>query len=80
MSLIVKIILVGSLLLTLSTPAANKAKLFHLCFISILQLINSISRDLQKLLKYLMAQQLLHFIEFHLLHQLQCFLIIQSYA
>ena len=51
-SLIVKIILLEPLLLTLSTPAADKTLyLFPLSFSSTLQLINDISNDLQKLLE-----------------------------
>ena len=42
-----------SSLLTLSLPAADKTQYFvHLGFSSTLQLINGISSDLQKLLKY----------------------------
>ena len=52
MSLIVKMILLG-LSFVLSLPAADKTQYFvHLSFNSILQLINGISSDLQKLLKY----------------------------
>ena len=51
MSLIVKIILIESILLTLSAPAAEKTQYFaYLSFSSILQLINGIPSDLQKLL------------------------------
>ena len=53
MSLIVEIILLGSILLALSAPAQDKTQYFvHLSFDSTLQLINCISSDLQKLLKY----------------------------
>ena len=54
MSLIVKMILSSSSLsLTLSAPVAAKTQyLVHLSFNSILLIINGISSDLQKLLKY----------------------------
>ena len=52
MSLIVKI-LSSLLTLALSVPAKDKTQCFdHLSFNSTLQLINGISSDLQKLLKY----------------------------
>ena len=61
MSLIVKTILLG-LAFVLSAPAAGKTKYFvYLCFNSPLQLINGILIDLPKLLKILMAKQMLHF-------------------
>ena len=51
-SLIVKVTLL-ELAFVLSTPAADKTQYFvHLSFNSTLQLINGVSRDLQKLLKY----------------------------
>ena len=50
MSLIVKVTLLE---FVLSTPAADKAQYFvHLSFNCTLQLINGVSSDLQKLLKY----------------------------
>ena len=54
MSLIVKIISLSlTVPLTLSKPAAEKMQYFvHLSFTSTLKLINAISSDLQKLLKY----------------------------
>ena len=63
--IIVKIILL-ELPIVLSLPAAAKTQCFvHLCFKSTLQLINGILSDLQNYLDILMAQQLLHFLEFH---------------
>ena len=58
MSLIVKIILLPSLLLlALSVPATEKTQRFvHLSFNFTLQLINGISSDIQKLLKYFNAK------------------------
>ena len=55
MSLIVKIILLAlaSSLITFSVPSAEKTQYFlHLSFYSTLQLINGISSNLRKLLKY----------------------------
>ena len=53
MSLIVKIILSSSLPLALLVPATGKTQcLVHLSFNSMLQLINCILSDLQKLLNY----------------------------
>ena len=47
----------------LSPPAPDKTQYFiHLSFNSTFQLINGISKDLQKLLKFSMTQQLLHFL------------------
>ena len=52
-SLIVKILLACSLLLTLSLPFAEKMQyFFYLSFNSISQLLNGILSDLQKLPKY----------------------------
>ena len=54
-SLIVKLMLLAlsALAISLSLPSAEKTQYFvHLSFNSTLQLINGISSDLQKLLKY----------------------------
>ena len=59
MSLIVKIILSP-------LPAADKTHYFvHLSFNSTLQLINGISSDLQKLLKYFNGTTIVAFLKFH---------------
>ena len=70
MSLIVKIILLP-LLLSLTLPlalvalAADKTQYFlHLSFDSTLQLINGISSDLQKLLKYLKGKAIAEIFKF----------------
>ena len=63
MSLIVKITL-SSLPLALSLPAADKMQQFeHLSFNSTLQLINGVSRDLQKLIKYFNGTAIVAFLK-----------------
>ena len=67
-----KIKLLGLLLLSLSGPAAEKIQYFlHLSFNCSFQLINGISCDLQKLLKYFNGTAIVAFLKFHLLHQLK---------
>ena len=62
-SLIVKIILLETILLTLSLPAADKTQHFvHLSFNSTLQLISGISSNLQKLLKYFNGTAIIAFL------------------
>ena len=63
-------IIIIIIIIKIIISAADKTQYFvHLSFKSTLQLINVISSDIQKLHK---AQQLLHFLEFHYLHQLHC--------
>ena len=78
-SLIVKIILLALLLLLISfsLPATVETQYFvHLSFNSTLQLINGISSNLQKLLKYFNGTAIATFLKFHFHYQLQCFLLI----
>ena len=61
MSFIVKIILLR-LSLVLSLPAAGKTQyLIHVNFHSILQLINGVSNDLEKFLKYFNGTEIVAF-------------------
>ena len=76
MSLIVKLIFFGLPFLLPATAAVKTQYFAHLSLNSTLQLIYGISSDPQNHLNILMAQQFLHFLEFHSLHQLQSFLII----
>ena len=63
MSLIVKIILL-ELTFALSAPAADKTRYFdHLSFNFTLQLIDGISSDLQKLLKYFNGTAIVEFLK-----------------
>ena len=63
MSLIVKIILL-ELTFALSAPAADKTQYFdHLSFNFTLQLIDGISSDLQKLLKYFNGTAIVEFLK-----------------
>ena len=56
--------LLGSLLLTLSAPAADRTQYFvHLSFGSTLQSINVISSNLQKLLKYFNGTEIVTFLK-----------------
>ena len=65
MSFIVKIILLG-LALSLSAPTADKTQWFgDISFVSTLQLINGISSDFQKLLKYFNGKVIFTFLELH---------------
>ena len=65
MSLIVKIMSLG-LVFILSVPAADKTQSFvYSSLHSAMQLINGISRDLQKLLKYFNGTAIVAFLEFH---------------
>ena len=68
MSLIVKIILLSSLLsLALSVPATDKTQCsVHLSFNSTLKLINGISSDPQKLLKYFNGTAIIAFFRIQL--------------
>ena len=65
--LIIKII-ISSLALTLSTLAAAKTRcLVHISFNSTLELINGISIDLQKLLRYFNSTAIVVFLQIPLL-------------
>ena len=65
MSLIAKIILLLlTLSLTLSAPASEKTQYFvHLSFNSTLKLINGISSDIQKLVKYFNGIEIVPFLK-----------------
>ena len=68
--LIIKIILLESILLLLFPPAADKTQYFvYLRFNSTLQLM-AFRKISKNYLNILMAQQLLHFLEFYYLHHL----------
>ena len=65
-SLIVRTILPESILFRIPLLPTDKTRYdVHLSFNFTLQLINGNSSDLQKILKILMEQQLLYFLEFH---------------
>ena len=66
MSLIVKIILESALALSFSLPSTDQTQCFvHLNFNTPSQLINDISSDLQKLLRYFNGIPTAGFLEFN---------------